>query len=116
VRQELRASQELVSRATASRVPLVVRGIPYPCWRCHHDDLAVAVIHLEGITGAYDVITADAGLALAYAAELLSAAGHPQAATIKPRKSRSANETYLSNGSPLRDHGVVPLPDLSVAM
>jgi hypothetical protein len=28
----------------------------------------------------------------------LSAAGHPQAASIKSRKSRTANETYLSNG------------------
>jgi hypothetical protein len=56
------------------------------------------MIHLEGMTGSYDVITTDERLALAYAAELLSAAGHPQAASIKSRKSRTANETYLSNG------------------
>jgi hypothetical protein len=70
----------------------------YPCWRCHEEDLAVVAVHPEGMIGAHDIVTTEGGLALAYAAELLAEAGHPQAATIKPRRSRSANETYLSNG------------------
>jgi hypothetical protein len=87
-----------MKRATAERVSLVIRAIPYPCWKCSHEDVAVAAIHLDGITDVYQVITTESGLALDYAAELLTVAGHPQMTTIKGRKSRTAKETYLSNG------------------
>ena len=79
-------------------MPLVVRGTPYSCWRCGPDDVAVAVIHLDGFARAHEVITTEAGLSLAYAAELLAAAGHAQAVTIKVRRSRAARRAYLSNG------------------
>ena len=79
-------------------MPLVVRGTPYSCWRCGQDDVAVAVIHLDGFARAHEVITTEAGLSLAYAAELLAAAGHAQAVTIKVRRSRAARRAYLSNG------------------
>lgn len=95
---ELRASKELIDRATTERIPLVVRGMQYPCWRCRDEDLAVVAVHPEGMIGVNDVVPTEGGLALAYSAELLAEAGHPQAATIKLRRSRSANETYLSNG------------------
>jgi hypothetical protein len=96
--QELRATKEIVRRAYARRVSLVIRGIPYPCHSCAYDDVAVAAIHLEGITDVYHVVTTESGLALAYVAELLEMIGHPQAATIKARRSRTSKETYVSNG------------------
>jgi len=26
---------------------LVIRAVPYPCWRCKRDDVAVALLHLR---------------------------------------------------------------------
>jgi hypothetical protein len=98
LRQEFEATREIMKRATTERVSLVIRAIPYPCWKCSHEDVAVAAIHVDGITDVYQVITTESGLALDYAAELLTVAGHPQMTTIKARKSRTAKDTYLSNG------------------
>ena len=98
MRQEFEATQEIMRRAAAERVPLVIRGMPYLCWNCAYDDVVVAAIHVEGIADMSRVVTTEFGLALAYAAELLAVIGHQKAATIKARKSRTANETYLSNG------------------
>jgi hypothetical protein len=70
----------------------------YPCWKCTYEDVVVALVHVEDIVDVDQVITTDSGLVLAYAAELLAAAGHPQAVTIKARRSRTAKATYLSNG------------------
>ena len=73
--------------------------MPYPCWRCRHDDLAVAMIHLEGMTGSYDVITTDERPALAYAAELLSAgwssAGREHQVTEEPDRERNLSVQRL---------------------
>ena len=96
--QEFAATREIMRRATAERISLVIRAIPYPCWKCTYDDVAVGAIHVDGITDPYQVITTESGLALDYAAELLTLAGNPQMTTIKARKSRTAKETYLSNG------------------
>lgn len=96
--QEFRATQEITRQAAAERVLLVIRGMPYPCWKCGYDDVAVAAIHVEGIVDMYHVIPAEDELALTYAAELLAVANHPQATTIKARRSRTVRETYVSNG------------------
>lgn len=40
----------------------------------------------------------DDEVSLAYARQLLQAAAHPQAVTVKVRHSRSQGESYLSNG------------------
>jgi hypothetical protein len=98
LRHNLGATQQIMRRAAAERVPLVIRGMPYPCWNCAYEDVAVALIHVEDIVGVDRVITTENRLVLAYAAELLAAAGHPQTATIKARRSRTAKATYLSNG------------------
>lgn len=96
--QEFGATREIMRRATVERIPLVVRAIPYPCWKCAYDDIAVGAIHVDGITDAYQVITAESGLTLEYAGELLTVTGHPQIRTIKTRNSRTAKERYVSNG------------------
>lgn len=76
----------------------MVRGIPYRCWKCHTDDIAVALLHVDGLLYWDYVVPAEEDLALAYAADILRAEGHEQAETIKPRRSKTAKSTYLSNG------------------
>ncbi|MCO1575487.1 hypothetical protein M8C13_06915 [Crossiella sp. SN42] len=93
-------SQEIMRRARVQRAPLVVRGMPIQCWRCKSDDMAVVVIHHDCYIGTpgYGLVITDEELSLAYARELLQIAAHPQAETIKVRFSRTASDSYLSNG------------------
>lgn len=93
-------SQEILRRARMGRAILVVRGLPYQCWRCGHDDVAAAAVHDKTYVGlpGMGLVMTNEEVALAYARELLQVVGHPQAATVKVRQSRTAGGSYLSNG------------------
>ena len=94
----VQASEEIIRRATLKRIAVVVRALPVQCWNCGRDDGAVAFIHLEGVTNGGEVVTTNRSLTLAYAAELLTAAGNPQASTVKVRSNAATGTSYLSNG------------------
>lgn len=94
----LPAAEGLRQWLTSSRIPLTVRGIANQCWKCGFDDTAVALVHVTDEVGVYSVVPAVKDHPLAYARDLLTLAGHPLAASIRARRSKTEQETYLSNG------------------
>jgi len=83
--------------AQASMV-LVLRGVEYRCWRCTGTTVAPALIHPEGLGFAGVAVDLSDEPALGYARDVLALEGHPIAATVRPRWSRTAQSTYLSCG------------------
>ncbi|MGH3647566.1 MAG: hypothetical protein ACRDTM_10380 [Micromonosporaceae bacterium] len=98
IRSADRVVQAIVDRAWRIPTAITVRAVPYGCWRCGAEDYAVACLHEEESTGPYEVVYTSDPLPLTYARHLLALAGHEQAATIRPRRSKTRGDTYLSNG------------------
>jgi len=94
----LPAAEGLLDQLHSARIPITVRGMAKQCWRCGFDDLAVVLVHVTDEFGVYSVIEACKDTPLAYAREILVRARHPLIASIKVRRSKTARETYLSNG------------------
>ncbi|MGH3976290.1 MAG: hypothetical protein ACRDS9_23645, partial [Pseudonocardiaceae bacterium] len=92
------SAQELRRHASAERITIIVRGLPCKCRLCGYDDVSVAVLHSEYGTSLAKIVQVNEDLALTYARELLQYARHPQAGTIKMRRSINGRETYMSNG------------------
>jgi hypothetical protein len=81
-----------------AHVEVLVRGWDQECWRCRTSTPCVLAVHQEG-ADTEDWAWVDDGDLLDIARHLLIAAGRSRIAeTIKPRYSRTAKQTYLSNG------------------
>lgn len=92
-------SQHLVSMALDNTYELVVRGMPYRCPDCGRDDQVVAFIHIDDPQPSpHEAVGTEAGISLAFAADILQAADHPLLASIRRRTFPGGDETYLSNG------------------
>ena len=78
---------------------LVVRGMPYRCPDCGRNDQVVAFVHVaDPQPSPHEEVGTEAGMSLAFAADMLQAARHPLLASIKRRSFPGGDETYLSNG------------------
>jgi hypothetical protein len=76
-----------------------VRGLDHTCWKCGEATTCVIAVHAEGGRQSDDWVWFEDKHALAFARELLLKAGQVQlAATIKDRFSKTAGDSYLSNG------------------
>jgi hypothetical protein len=92
-------SQRLVSMALDNRYELVVHGMPYHCPDCGRNDQVVAFVHDDDPQPSpHEAVGTEAGMSLAFAADILQAADHPLLASIKRRSFPGGDETYLSNG------------------
>ncbi|QQQ90876.1 hypothetical protein [Bifidobacterium animalis] len=72
-------------------------GIQYRCWRCKKLSPAVIYITGPGVDSEVRPIYEDP-FVLEYAKEILEKEGNPLADSIKPRYSRTMQQSYLSNG------------------
>ncbi|QKD80091.1 hypothetical protein [Actinomyces marmotae] len=99
MRSLTQAARALLHEFADEQIPLVVRGVEWPCWRCHSTTWVPALIHVDGFTDIYSVIRAVSDLRLSYLRECLILCGSPLAHTIKTRHSKRAGY-YLSHGCP----------------
>lgn len=101
----------LLNRAVGETVVLVVRGLARECWKCATVAIVPVVLHPRGAAEEFSVMEALEGDLLVMLREYLVEVGHPVAATIKPRFSKTVGELYLSHGCPACDalFGAFPL-------
>ncbi len=78
---------------------VTVRGLEHTCWRCHQPTTVVVAVHAEGSRQSDYWVWFEDAHALTFARELLLGVGQVQlAATIKARFSKTADDSYLTNG------------------
>jgi hypothetical protein len=77
---------------------VVVRGLPTSCWKCHRPTTCVVAVHADGCRQGGGWAWFEDKPALELARQLLANAGHPLAATVKQRSSKTAGGAYLANG------------------
>lgn len=89
-----------IIRGMGAVVPVEVRGIPYTCWKCHRQSMAVTSVRLHSGDGKGDWFSTLDGneLGLRYAKDLLAMAQNPLSESIKVRWSKTLGRRYLSNG------------------
>lgn len=78
--------------------PVVIRTLPYRCWRCGTDNAIPAVLHAEGFADTSSLFDTGTESVLGYVRALLVLTEQSCARTIKPRSSKTAGATYLSHG------------------
>jgi hypothetical protein len=78
-------------------IDLELLGLPTVCWRCGRRTVALVAMSPTGAPEGEELVDTSEPEALAFAAAHLPAAV-PQVGEIKERASRTAGETYLSNG------------------
>jgi len=80
---------------------VIVRGFDHTCRKCRKPMTCVVAVHAEGARQSDDWVWFEDKHALSFARDLLLRAGQDQlAAAIKERFSKTADESYLSNGCP----------------
>ncbi len=78
-------------------IDLELLGLPTACWKCGRSTVALVGISPSGAREDDELFQTDEPSALAFAAAYLPV-GTLQVGEIKERSSRTAGETYLSNG------------------
>jgi hypothetical protein len=78
-------------------IDLELLGLPTACWKCGGSTVALVAVSPSGAPEDDELFQTDEPAALAFAAAHLPV-GVLQVGTIKKRSSRTAGETYLSNG------------------
>lgn len=106
-------AQAILDAAADHWVPMLVRGLPTACWRCGAAATPPVLVHPSERTGPCDVIDAFDGVGLSYARELLAMCHDPLVRSITTRYSKTARQSYLSNGCPQCDapFGAYPLAE-----
>ncbi|NHN56815.1 hypothetical protein G9U51_13630 [Calidifontibacter sp. DB0510] len=93
------AVRSILNAAVERQLVVQVRGIAYSCWRCALSNEVPLLIHLKGYDRPDEYMrTVASEPIVAYAKDLLTLVGHPAATSIKPRRSRTAQQRYLSLG------------------
>jgi hypothetical protein len=78
-------------------IDLELLGLPTDCWKCGRNTVALVAVSPMGAREEDELFLTDEPAALALAAAHLPV-GTSQVGEIKKRASRTAGETYLSNG------------------
>lgn len=78
-------------------IDLELLGLPTACWKCGATTVALVGVAPTGAQDEVEFLQTSEPAALAFAAAHLPA-GAPQVGQVKERTSRTAGETYLSNG------------------
>lgn len=78
-------------------IDLVLLGLPTACWKCGRNTVALVAVSPSGAREDDELFQTDEPAALAFAAAHLPV-GAAHVGKIKERTSRTAGETYLSNG------------------
>jgi len=78
-------------------IDLELLGLPTACWKCGRSTVALVAISPSGAREDDELFQTNEPAALAFAAAHLPV-GAVQVGEIKERTSRTAGETYLSNG------------------
>jgi hypothetical protein len=84
-------------RPQAGMVDLELLGLPTACWKCGGSTVALVAVSPPGARDDDELFQTSEPAALAFAAAYLPV-GAWQVGEIKERASRTAGETYLSNG------------------
>ena len=83
----------------ARTTTVVMRGLDHTCWKCREATTCMVAVHVEGARQSDDWVWFEDRHALAFARDLLLEAGQVRlATTIKDRFSKTAGDSYLSNG------------------
>jgi hypothetical protein len=78
-------------------IDLELLGLPTACWKCGGSTVALVAVSPSGSPEDDELFQTDEPAALAFAAAHLPV-GALQVGEVKERASRTAGETYLSNG------------------
>jgi len=78
-------------------IDLELLGLPTACWKCGRSTVALVAVSPPGARDDDELFQTNEPAALAFAAAFLPV-GASQVGEIKERASRTAGETYLSNG------------------
>jgi hypothetical protein len=78
-------------------IVLELLGLPTACWKCGRSTVALVAVSPLGAREDDELFETSESVALAFAAAHLPV-GTSQVGVIKERSSRTAGETYLSNG------------------
>jgi hypothetical protein len=90
-----------IKPASLTETTVIVRGFDHTCWKCHKAMTCVIAIHAEGAKQSDDWVWFEDKHALVFARDLLLHTGQDRlAAAIKERFSKTAGDSYLSNGYP----------------
>lgn len=115
-------ARSMTQEAIHTDITLTIRGFRRECWKCHHQALVPYVLHTEhwqpdptSAQGDPSMLSCEQSPSLlVYIKELLGYTGHSVlSGTIKPRRSKTVDASYLSHGCPECDalFGEFPLQE-----